>query len=345
MDVIVSNKYYNELSSLDIDIIRNVHGEFSVVEIVDMFRNIFYDKMILDVTALKSFNDVNQYRALIKSFDANRLVFLLPEGSEVCTPKFLGKLISLGIYNFTTNIEGVSYLLKNTNTFDDVANIAKMSEQFVEKEPVQTTQPAPQSENTIEIRAASKSTIIGFRNVTNSSGATTLIYMLKKELALVYGQENVLAIEIDKEDFQYFHEKRMLSIKQIELDDLLKENKDVGIILVDLNNYREDSFCKEIIHIIEPSSLKLNRLVKRNKIIFQQLADKKVILNQSLLQNPDVYDFETETGAKIFYNIPPLDERKRNAVIIDFLVKLGLLSADVRNNINANGKVFGLFRR
>ena len=74
------------------------------------------------------------------------------------------------------------------------------------------------------------------------------------------------------------------------------------------------------------------------------LADKKIILNQSLLLNNDVFDFEKETGVKVFYNLPPLDERKRNAIINDLLSKLGLLNPGSRSGVSSN-KIFGLFRR
>ena len=51
---------------------------------------------------------------------------------------------------------------------------------------------------------------------------------------------------------------------------------------------------------------------------------KKVILNQSLLTNKDVLDFEYEARTKVFFNMPPLDEREKHIQILNvFLVKLG----------------------
>ena len=58
--------------------------------------------------------------------------------------------------------------------------------------------------------------------------------------------------------------------------------------------------------------------------------------------NNDVNDFEGEAGIKVFYNMPSLDERKRNEIINDFLIKLGLLNDNSNNN---SGGIFGLFRR
>ena len=66
-------------------------------------------------------------------------------------------------------------------------------------------------------------------------------------------------------------------------------------------------------------------------------------MNQSILQNNDICDFESEAGIKIFYNIPPLDERKRNSVIANFLSKLKLINSN--SDDSDSGKIFGLFRR
>ena len=41
--------------------------------------------------------------------------------------------------------------------------------------------------------------------------------------------------------------------------------------------------------------------------------------------------------------MPPLDERKRNSIIHDFLNKLGYFEEDHENNNSS--KIFGLFRR
>ena len=41
MNVIISNKYHNELDKLNIDIIKSVSGVFEVNDIVEMFKNFF----------------------------------------------------------------------------------------------------------------------------------------------------------------------------------------------------------------------------------------------------------------------------------------------------------------
>lgn len=114
MNVIIANKQQNQLSNLDVDIIKNISGQYDVNEVVEMFRNFFYSKMILDVTALKDYTEFITYEKLIHGLEADKIIFLLPEGTNLCTSNFLGQLISIGIYNFTTNINGVLYLLKKS---------------------------------------------------------------------------------------------------------------------------------------------------------------------------------------------------------------------------------------
>ena len=336
MNVIIANEQQNQLANLDVDIIKSITGLYDAFEIVEMFKNFFFSKMILDVTALKNYKDIRTYEILANGLDPDKIIFLLPEGSELCTPNFLSHIISLKIYNFTTNLNGINFLLKKTNTLKDVEHIVKMAS-------VKTSSETGAVVANVSANVKRGVTVLGVKNVTESAGATTFIYLLKKELSLAYGQNNVVAIEIDKNDFSLFNDKNMFSIRQTDIKNTIAKYSNASIILVDLNNCPDNSFCEDVLYLIEPSTIKLNRLVRRNRVIFSKLVGKKVILNQSLLLNNDVFDFESEAGIKVFYNMPPLDERKRNSIIHDFLSKLGLFNEPV--NSNNSSKIFGLFRR
>jgi len=346
VNVIVANKKQNELSSLDIDVIKSLNGEYEVPELIEMFKSFFYSKMILDVTAIKNYDSLGTYEELVKGLDSNKIIFLLPEGSKLCTPNFLSHLIDIGIYNFTTDLNGVNYLLKKPNTLNDVEHIKKMvneapGDEVVEDNGIDNTNIEQSIVKTSTV-VDNGITIIGFKNVTEHAGATTLIYMLRKELARVYGNDGVIAIELNKTDFTYFNDKHLLSAKESEVKTIIGQSTSARIVLVDLNNAVDNSYCGDVIYLIEPTTIKLNKLIQRNRIVFNNIASKKVILNKSALLNNDVNDFESEAGVKVFYNMPSLDERKRNEIIGDFLVKLGLLNKDSGNN---SGGIFGLFRR
>lgn len=338
MNVIVSNEKSQELSYLDIDIIKSISGTYDALEIVEMFKSFFFSKMILDVTAINNNTDLKTYELIARELDVDKIIFLMPEGSKLCTASFLANLISFGIYNFTSNIKGVLYLLKKSNTLQDVEHIVSAVN-------IQKSNETGAAVAAISTGAAKRtSAVIGIKNVTESAGATTFVYLLKKELSISYGKDGIVALEVDKQDFAYFNETNMFSVSSGDLKNAIEQHSSANIILIDLNNYNDESICKDIVYLIEPSTLRLNKLLRRNKLVFSKLVGKKVILNQSLLLNNDLFDFERESGIKIFYNMPPLDERKRNAVINDFLNKLGLFSNEIRN-INANNRIFGLFRR
>ena len=350
MNVIIANEKQNELSNFDVDIIKSLNGEFEVSELVETFKSFFYNKMILDVTAIKNYDSLETYQELINGLVPDKIIFLLPEGSKLCTPNFLSHLIDMGIYNFTTDLNGIKYLLKKPNTLKEVEHIKKMVNESTSNDDNNVNDNIEDNHSTNIDQNIVKTTttidggvtIIGFKNVTEHAGSTTLIYMLRKELAKVYGNDSVIAIELNKNDFVYFNNENLFSVKENDAKTTINGKTSAKIILVDLNNAVDDSYCGEIIYLIEPSTIKLNKLIQKNRIIFSKMASKKVILNKSALLNNDVSDFESEAGIKVFYNMPSLDERKRNEIINDFLVKLGLLNGNSNNN---SGGIFGLFRR
>ena len=326
MNVIISNEQRNILSGLDIDIIKSISGEYEANEIVDMFKNFFYNKMVLDVTAIKNYHEIRSFQTIAMGLDVEKIVFFLPEGSDVCTSSFLSKLVSMGIYNFTTNVDGIKYLLEHPNTYKQVAHIQQLNE-------VSTV---------VTEKVENGSKIIGIRNVTEHAGATTFIYILKRELRAHFG-DTIIAIEINKSDFQYFGDKNMVSITADQLKGALTRYAGASVILVDLNDMQDDSFCSDVLYLLEPSTIKLNKLMRRNHNIFSKLQQKKIVLNKSLLTNKDITDFEYEAKAKVFYNMPPLDERKKNPIFDDFLSRLGLIQS--KEEKKETGKIFGLFRR
>ena len=183
---------------------------------------------------------------------------------------------------------------------------------------------------------------IGVRNVTDHAGATSLIYMFKKELVSVFGENNVVGIEINKNDFQFYNDKNMVSTNTNDVKSVIERYSGVSVILVDLNDYEDNTICDDVLYLLEPSTLKLNKLIRKNKHIFGKIKDKKIIFNQSLLTSKDVSELEYEAGIKSFFNLPPVNDRKKNEIITELLAKVGLLQISQGGN---SGKIFGLFRR
>ena len=64
MNVIIANRYQTMLQSLNIDVIKMLNGEFEVSEIVSSFQNFYFQRMILDVTAIKGYKDIKTIQKL-----------------------------------------------------------------------------------------------------------------------------------------------------------------------------------------------------------------------------------------------------------------------------------------
>ena len=145
--------------------------------------------------------------------------------------------------------------------------------------------------------------------------------MLKKYLS---EKSYVVALEVNKNDFGFFNEKDMYSVNQNNLSAAINKFGNASYILVDINNGNEE-ICDEIIYLIEPSIIKLNKMMLINKDIFEKIYGKKIILNKSLLEPKDVTDFEYESHSKILYNMPPLNDRDLNdGVFVEFIEKLDI---------------------
>ena len=123
MNVIIANKYKDMLMSLNIEIIKSMEGVFEVDEIIDTFSNFYFDRMILDITAIKNYTDLDNLQKLSINLDVSRVILVLDDSPQSESQEYLSKLISMGIYNFTRNLEGINYLLGHPNNYRDVAHI------------------------------------------------------------------------------------------------------------------------------------------------------------------------------------------------------------------------------
>ena len=321
MNVIIANERQNELANLDIEIIKSINGVYDADELVQMFSNFFFGRMILDLTAIKDYKDIRNLQKFALSLDVEKIIILLPDTPECLAPAFLSKIISMGIYNFTTNLDGVTYLLNNPNTYRDVAHLHQINEVPV------AAAPAVEGGNTTIINqvVSSGPYVLGFKNITEHSGATTLIYMLMKELNSM--GKRALAIELDKKDFTFLKENNMISVAKDQLSGELLKHRDKDVILVDLNREGDENICTDVLYILEPSMLKLNKLMLYNRRAFDKIAGKKVVINQNVLNESDIHELEYEAKFKAFEVLPPLDERENNSDILqNLLSKLGIIN-------------------
>lgn len=375
MNVIIANQYKDALSNLNIDVIKRMDGEFEVSTIVDTFANFYFNRMIIDITALKDCYNINTIQRLSTSLDASKIILFLNDDPRISN-SFLSKVISLGIYNFTRDLTGVEYLMENPNSYRDVAQYHDLAA----TEEKNLSQPqnnynnnfnggfnqyngmnmgpdmpqAPQNnggffggfgENNNNFNNNNYNTgtpVIGFKDLTSDAGATTLIYMLKKQ---IQKSHKVLAIEVNANNFSYFNDGELMSITMDQFASVRNKFSQFEVVLIDINNSNldMDGTCTDVIYLLEPSTIKLNTLIRRDRQALEKIKDRKIVLNKSLLSVSDVKEFEYEAKVKMFYNIPPLDERKDSQMVLDsFLQKLGIFNPNAGFGVSS---IFDMFKK
>ncbi len=316
MNVMVYNKYKELLMGLNIEVMKSMEGVFNVDEIIDTFTNFYYDKMILDITAIRDYQNTDNLQKLAMNINMENVILLLDDSPESDSKTYLSKLISLGIYNFTRNAEGINYLLVHPHTYRDVVNIHNLQDMDAT-----TTEANPALEG-VGSSGGGKMKIIGFKNMTQHAGATTLIYMLRKMLSQF---RNVAAIEVNKVDFLYFNDKDLVSTVSTDLPKELMKKQMCDVVLVDLNDYDDVSICSQVYYLVEPSTIMINKMLRKNRAALETLKNEKVVLNKCVLNSEDVATFEYETKLKVFAAIPPCDDRQENIEPIkNFISKMGI---------------------
>ena len=315
MDTVISNKYSSILNELDIEVSKKLEGEYTVDEIISQFKNFFFNKMFLDITAIKDYKDLTNLQKLSMSIDMDKVILLLDKDDSISDSEpFLAKLVNMGIYNFTKDKNSLMYLYTNPNVYRDVAYLQK----------IDTGENNSSTTNSSHFVPSRR--IIGIKNITDSAGATSLIYMLKKVLSNYY---SVMALEVDKRDFTYFKDKDTLTVKSDEISTVIDKYNSIDIFLLDLNKSNKDYLCTDVLYLIEPSILKLNKLAMINPKVLNDIKGQKVVLNKNLLSKSEIADFEVETKIKVYYSVPPLNDKKDNSdVLLPLLVKLGYIKEE-----------------
>lgn len=322
MNVMIYNKYKELLMGLNIEVMKSLEGVYNVDEIIDTFTNFYYDKMILDITAIRDYQNTDNLQKLAMNINMENVILLLDDSPETDTKTYLSKLISLGIYNFTKNADGINYLLVHPHTYRDVVNIHNLSDLEAMQSTTNTYAPVPDQVTGPSTGGGNRLRVIGVRNLTAHAGATTFIYMMRKMLKDI---RNVAAIEVNKVDFLYFNDDTMISTTTNELLKEMMKRASYDIVFLDLNDYDDDEICTEVYYLLEPSTIMMNKMLRKNRRVLEQMKDKKIILNKCVLSNEDVATFEYETKLKVLAAIPPVDERQtRIDPIVKFISKMGL---------------------
>ncbi len=360
MNIVIKNQNIKIIDSLTIDILKTFEGQFSVSEINENLINLYYEKVIIDITAIQNYYDINSVLIFLKNFKAEDTIILLKESELINSSSFLSVLIENGYYNFTKNSAGVNFLLKNPNSLEDVEKYIETNQmQYEQKQDVDNENNYKENKTfnidpfnlgssiarkeikdeeinkiikerkKVDKNKKEGQKVIGIQNLTKHAGATTLAYMLIRQLKRNY---TVKGIEMNKQDFIYFRDPDLTMCTSI--DDLnlkFKQFSDVEIIILDLNSFDGSEICDDILYLIDPGLISLNKMLKKDPNIKQKTENGKIVLNRSALKDSDVTKLEYETKFKIFYNIGNVNDRINQLQSIDkFLYKLGFKKQKVK---------------
>ena len=96
----------------------------------------------------------------------------------------------------------------------------------------------------------------------------------KKMSDIISDYYSTMALEVDKRELTYFNDKETLSVKEDELDDTFEKYNNINFFVVDLGKSKKDYLCNEVLYLIEPITIKLNKLVLINPNIFNSFIFK-----------------------------------------------------------------------
>lgn len=294
MNIVIENLNSSIIDSISISTVKRLNGTYDVGTLFNEISSLSYEKVIMDITSLNNYNDINVLKSLISFIKPDKLILVL--NKENISIEYLNSIIEIGIYNIAYTAEHIVELYSNPNNYEDAIILINKSKKITK--------------------------IIGFKNVTKHAGSTTLIYILKKHLDKY---RKVLALEIDKLDFNFFYNKEMISIQDNAVDMTLEKYGNTDIILIDLNNSKNAvKYCDEIIYLVEPTMIRINESMMVDPTTFNSLKDKKVILNKSPLTGDEIKEFESESHIKAYYVLPMLNERRNSDLINNLIDKLKL---------------------
>ncbi|MBQ7240537.1 MAG: hypothetical protein IJS56_03760 [Bacilli bacterium] len=323
MNVIVVNENKAILDQLDVDVIKKIEGQFEVSELLSKFVNLYFDKLIIDVTSIQNYTSNEVMEKFAHQVDVSRVILLLNDTPVVNSNDYLANLVKNGIYNFSRNLEGIKFLYNTPNTLANVEYILNQPKDSISYSTgtSSTATYLNDGKNTsVNLSTAGKK-IIGLSNLTMHAGASTLTNMMVRQLNAA-GIPSI-GVEMNRQDLIYYRSDKLFScMSRIELEKVLRENSDSAGIIIDLNDFPEaDKYCNSIVYLVEPSFIRLTKCIRKNKNVFIERKNDKVVLNMSFVSDDEVYDFEIETGVKVFDNLPPLNDRDTNCGEVNELLK------------------------
>ncbi len=322
MNVVTANENKQMIDRLNIEVMMRIDGAFSVRELLSKFVNLYFNKMIIDITSIKNYQDIHTMQELAKAVDPNRVIILLNDNPVVSSPVYMSSLVKAGFYNFSNNFEGIMYLYNNPNSYNNVQHLVLNDSQMA----ASNQQFQPYQEEVKATPGGFKKTnnrmILGLANLTQHAGATSLTNMMVRQLKshgiVAYG------IEMFRNDLLFYHlpNDLMSCMNRNDLEREIQKRPDAQAIIIDLNEFGEaEKYCDMVLYLLEPSFIKLTKMIKKDRNAFAAHRNDRIVLNMSFVNANEVSNFEKETGLKVYFNIPPVNDRNQDIDEVNNLLK------------------------
>lgn len=329
---IVKNKNGEVINDLSLNIAKTLIGEFTNDDLKIELNNVNYDIAIIDITSIKNLNEDNYLYNFLNFFTKpEKVIFIIHDNFFSTNLEIVRKLIEKGYYNFANNITDVYRLINNKNSFNDVSKYLGGYD-FLKSDNA--------SSNTHNNKFKSNKVIVGIENGTPHAGATTLMYMLVKEISK---GKKIKGIEMFNNDSLYFKDDRIITCQsKFQFETIVNSLNDIDIFIVDLNGSDVKELCNKVVYLVDPGYTKINKIVKGNQKEYEKLLNCNIVLNRSNIKNDNLKNFEYETHLKIVGNVPNLNERLDNSNELKDLIRFLVGNIKIKSS---HGGLFSFLRR
>lgn len=315
MNLVIVNENTRVVNALTIDIIKILNGVYDVNSVEKELVNFYFNKVIIDITAIKNYFSSFDLFEFLNYFGKDKVILLLNDSAYCNSKEFLTQLINNGYYNFTSNSQGVSFLVNRSNTYEDV-------KKYIQKTTFTSELNSSIGSTNIQTRT-NNIKIIGIKKLSEGAGSTTLMQQMVKQLAFNY---KVKGIEVNGFDAMYFRSPDIIFCNDYtEAETKIQGLKGTDAIIIDLNEFEDkNNICTDIIYLLEPGIIRISKFIKNINKYKDKLNNMKIVLNRSALKDEEINYFEKETGLNIYYNLTNFDDKKDRLLSIDkLLIKLG----------------------
>ncbi len=123
MNILISNQYRQYLIRYDYNVVKEIVGEYDVKDIISTLSKLNYNKIIIDLTAIKDYKDLKSIREMAINILPSNLIILLSNEPITTSQYYISNLINMGIYNFTLRPNEIINLIQKPRNYEQAKQI------------------------------------------------------------------------------------------------------------------------------------------------------------------------------------------------------------------------------